>query len=607
MGILNRTGYNLNVKTRITILFSVLITACTTQVIRLPHMEPRKNSFFSLSSGRRTMEWQMCNPPMPCAKHQHITIGKHHGHGSASVGTVTNGYIVNPATLPIKGPFWQVMDKQAARRTNFGTDEMVALVKRTARAVALKYPGSIMQVGNMAACGGGPIPWSVSHRSGRDVDIAFYFLDQNGKQVRLTDMIHVQPDGTATTEDGRTVVFDDARNWWMIRSIITDKHVSVQWIFIARFLKRRLLNFAKEHGEKREIISKAAQAMWQPYRSSAHADHIHLRIYCPVDDLVEGCRDIGTNRPWYVEHPDVINRRVKELIGLLHGRANIRVKKQAVEILGAIRDPKGDSAIAGLLRSSNISLRRAAAFAVFRWGMPRETAETAIQVLARDIDGKTALYLLYALKRYHGVGRCAFMCRLLDSNREWTVKAGLGTWRFRAATFAARVLGLRGETLALPALIEHMDQGNLRDRNACLWAVRRITNRTLVFNAPHINPSILRDTWQSWYRWHHETSRLGFLVSGFAIDGLISHESANSLDLTPMEYIKLYKEAIAGDNQYNAIFLLSRLLGISRYVPRNTMHSSLFFFSKRLWQKLKNLGIQISGPDILNSVNGGDG
>ena len=44
--------------------------------------------------------------------------------GSVSVGTVTGGYLVNAAELPLEGPYHRVLEAAADRQTRFTTDEM---------------------------------------------------------------------------------------------------------------------------------------------------------------------------------------------------------------------------------------------------------------------------------------------------------------------------------------------------------------------------------------------------------------------------------------------------------------------------------------------------
>lgn len=540
------------------------------------------------------MEWTMMNPPMPCIRHVHINIDNHRVSGSISVGTVINGFIVNPVELPLSGKAYRVMEQQAGRATNFGIRELVEMVKKTAQEVAKKYPGSIMNMANMAACGGGEIPWSVSHRSGRDVDIGFYMKNMQGRQVELSKMVVVEPDGTGETGDGRRIVFDTAKNWAMIRAIISDPGVSVQWIFIAGYLKRRLLDFAREHKEPRKLIVKASQVMWQPYGSSAHANHIHVRIYCPLDDILNGCRDIGSNRPWFVDHTDLIEKRVTKLAGILRVRkVGLAIKKQVLVTLGAMGTDSAKKAIAGMLGGQNISIRRTAARVLFRWGISQEVADALPGILNRERDGLTALYLLYALKRYRGRERCTLMCRVLGIHREWVVPAGLGTWRFRATGFAARVLALRGEVKAIPSLIRYLGTHNARDRQAILSALRRITARKLVFNAMDVEPKALHGVWADWYAMHKEENRMSLLVSGFAINGALSYESANGMSFNAKDLMGLYHRILTEQDPYNAAFLLSRLTRTGMWVPRSSMHSKFYYFNQRIMHRAADLGMSI--------------
>ena len=78
-----------------------------------------------------------------------------------------------------------------------------------------------------------------------------------------------------------------------------DDEAPVQWVFVSRGLKARLLRHAIATQASPEAIFRASLVLQQPRSSSPHDDHFHIRIYC---DAVEGalsCRDRGPRWPWH--------------------------------------------------------------------------------------------------------------------------------------------------------------------------------------------------------------------------------------------------------------------------------------------------------------------
>jgi len=104
---------------------------------------------------------------------------------------------------------------------------------------------------------------------------------------------------------------DVVRTWFMIRSLITDPKVSVQWIFVGRPLSQLLLQHARRRNEPGYIIERAEAVMHQPSDAQNHMDHWHLRLFCAPSDRYQGCIDRGPAR-WlkkdlkYVDSPQPV-------------------------------------------------------------------------------------------------------------------------------------------------------------------------------------------------------------------------------------------------------------------------------------------------------------
>jgi penicillin-insensitive murein endopeptidase len=179
-----------------------------------------------------------------------------------------------------------------------GTDELVDLLERSAASVAEQFPGARLTVGDISRRRGGAFRPHRSHRSGRDVDVGFYLLDGEGGLAQYDRFLDVLPDGALRRGQlgaGESWRFCDARNWALISALLGQDEVPVQYIFIARWLKHRLLEHARSIGAPAEVIARAEVVLDQPRRGGRHEDHFHMRIYCPAGDRPR-CHD---DPPWH--------------------------------------------------------------------------------------------------------------------------------------------------------------------------------------------------------------------------------------------------------------------------------------------------------------------
>ena len=152
-----------------------------------------------------------------------------------------------------------------------------------------------------------------SHSSGRDVDIFFFACDGNGQPLHdLPAMLHFGGDGHAIRwspgKVGRPVKdplpdarFDARRNWALVRALLTDPTVEVQWIFVHRDLSGLMLAEAEREGTSDALVSRARAILHQPTDSQPHDDHMHVRVFCDPADRALGCSDKGPTR-WLKKH-----------------------------------------------------------------------------------------------------------------------------------------------------------------------------------------------------------------------------------------------------------------------------------------------------------------
>jgi len=188
--------------------------------------------------------------------------------------------------LPLEGDGYLIPPTWAERGLRYGTAELIGLIERAAREVADEEPGAILYVADLSLRTGGWTTWHKSHRNGCDADLLFFATDDVGDPRPLpTRMVPFDDDGIAWTvdDDGDRIRlhFDTARNWALVRALITDEDTRVARIFIADPLRARLLRYAVSTDEAPEVIARAAEVLVQPGDSEAHDDHMHIRIAAP--------------------------------------------------------------------------------------------------------------------------------------------------------------------------------------------------------------------------------------------------------------------------------------------------------------------------------------
>jgi penicillin-insensitive murein endopeptidase len=212
---------------------------------------------------------------------------------SVSYGRTNRGLLVGAAELPTRGDGYLIPPTWATRGLNFGTDELVGLLVRAARRTRLDSPGATVYFADLSPRTGGASAWHKSHQAGRDADVLFFALNEDGTPAGPPSaMVSFDEDGVAP--DGRR--FDTARNWLLVRALLEDPVVEVQFLFVSTWLRQKLLDHAAAIGEPADLVERAEAVLLQPGDAPPHDDHLHVRIYCPASDRSLGCRDRGPLR-----------------------------------------------------------------------------------------------------------------------------------------------------------------------------------------------------------------------------------------------------------------------------------------------------------------------
>jgi len=250
------------------------------------------------------------------------------GLESRSIRKASDGRVENDASIPPVGPGWRRVPVVKQRGTHYGVAPLFRLLRSAAAATARRHPGVVLDVANASKRGGGPIAQSRSHQGGRDVDVAFYFMDAKGRPSPAGRLLSCDAKGRAGARR-----LDAAATWTFVRNMLASDDPVVQWMFCSRGVKRLLLDEARRRREPSWLQRRAAVVLHQPSDSQPHDDHFHIRIFCGRADRLAGCIDYGPDRAWAEDWSDALDRRAADL-ALRVVRGTRRERLAALDALG---------------------------------------------------------------------------------------------------------------------------------------------------------------------------------------------------------------------------------------------------------------------------------
>ncbi len=214
-----------------------------------------------------------------------------------SVGMPNSGVQTEAVELPVRGSGFERYRPQG--HNHWGRPRLVAALTRIAAEVEAELPGGVLVIGDLGAKRGGRIPGHASHRSGRDVDLLFYALTPAGAPVTSPGFVRYEADGLAIVQGSDDYVrLDVPRVWRLVKKLVNDREIGVQFLFVSRPLEALLMDYARARGEPLDLQYRAQTVMLQPGDSLPHDDHLHLRIACSPEETQAGCSGGGPYWEW---------------------------------------------------------------------------------------------------------------------------------------------------------------------------------------------------------------------------------------------------------------------------------------------------------------------
>jgi len=433
-----------------------------------------------------------------------------------SMGKVNRGWLHRPLTVPFDGKILAVIPPNRPRERNFGAATLIQLLEDTAQALH-HHDGPRLMMGDLAAVEGGRISHHSSHQSGRDADLAFYYLDALGQPVEADAFHNVDPDGWAEIEhDNGTITrlqFDVATNWRLIRTMMTHPDIDLQYVLVATHLKAAMLEHARRRGDDPDLIERARWMVIQPWNSAPHDDHFHIRVFCGPRDRIEGCIERPPAWPWAVRSHtamSAVTTRLAEGLRVQPGRLEQALLWLVARHLRVATPALLDLIAAGQGRDIGRLLDATETLV--------PTHATGARLVALLRTGSSALRhrvapMVGGLQRARWTGMLA---------RELTRALTRGD--FDDAQVLLTALRPMASRRVMPMLLTLLEHHEGQIRAAALAQLEALTfHRDRRWRSKHARTSLdhdAADRWRAWWRTHHREDATGWLRLGMRELGL---------------------------------------------------------------------------------------
>lgn len=494
--------------------------------------------------------------------------------GTFSIGDTRDGWLVHGQGIKQPSLKLRQLPVQLERGLAYGTPELVRLLEDTADEMQKRYPATVMYLGNLSAVDGGDIPYSISHNSGRDGDIAFYLKDADGKQPRTRDLLKI--DRRLRAQDG-AYVFDVEKNAALVERLLMHPDIHVQFIFVARHLRSALYQALISKGADAEVLSRFEQSV---QNQSAHDDHFHVRVYCAREDICAGCVDRSVIHP-YQEDPlsvreKCIERHERTLSAV---RAAPVAKAVALERLALMGEASTHvMAIEKALSHSDARVRRAAARAL----RAVKSAHTILsQRYMRETDAGVRLEILRSLASFPtAVSRDLFHRVMVSDERH----------EFGVSALVAGYLSDHPDASDAPVLVRVLKD----EANAEIWRLFSDAFDIVANRAPCTGG---RDACMQgilgWFEKNKDKPRIYWLVSGFREAGYPVSDRLLGQDIAWL------LDAVEGPRSLsvNAQLLLKKIGHLEQDSLRWPVSDALWHYTRYFKRREKKYGVDLSDRD----------
>jgi len=186
--------------------------------------------------------------------------------------------------LPLHGKCVHAHNRWAwMMKRTFGRSSVIKALQVSCLKVQRKHPEFRLAVQDISLPAGGKMLGHLSHKTGRDVDIAYIGRDAKGS-------IHPQTPSWANpfsmyeenyNQEGkyRHLRFDEQLNWAFLMALRTNRIVTVEKVLVEPHLRQRLLAYGKRtKAGKAALVWARDHLRYAGSNAADHEDHMHVRF-----------------------------------------------------------------------------------------------------------------------------------------------------------------------------------------------------------------------------------------------------------------------------------------------------------------------------------------
>ena len=151
-----------------------------------------------------------------------LSFGAIFGTWFGAYGRVSKGILFDGVTIENSKHLKYYHKK--SRHT--GSETLINMVLSSADKIYQKF-GQKLIVGDISAPLGGKISGHRSHRSGLDVDMAFFWTDMVRRNIKADLSTNFDRFGVAVKQGRHLIIFDYQKNWALVEMLITDSRWNV--------------------------------------------------------------------------------------------------------------------------------------------------------------------------------------------------------------------------------------------------------------------------------------------------------------------------------------------------------------------------------------------
>ncbi|MCM2278187.1 MAG: penicillin-insensitive murein endopeptidase [Oligoflexia bacterium] len=198
-----------------------------------------------------------------------------YAYSEQAEGFYSDGRLTDPDVFPLEGEGFLKIFRPRDR--GWTTRGLLEVITGAAAEIFRAYPdGERLQIGDVSAHAGGPLPEHASHQNGLDVDLAYYRMNRQEQAPELTSGFAEQFVG----KGGRVSRnFDLERNHALVRALVATGRINR--IFVDAALKKAFCEFSRAGGN----LERDEEALRRLRPWPKHGDHLHVRILCPPNSV----------------------------------------------------------------------------------------------------------------------------------------------------------------------------------------------------------------------------------------------------------------------------------------------------------------------------------